>query len=164
MGFLGLLEWKHLDKDGNILAQDINKNALTNQGEQDILETFYLNKSAPPADIYAGLATNVPILTSNLNGIVEVVGTGYGRTTISRSGSGWTSALDVVSGNWQLQSLPQVWQATQTSGLWTQATYVFLTSVQSGQAGRLWNYVALTTPRTLGVGEQLTYTYKIRLI
>lgn len=159
--FVGEFEWIHYDRNRNILAHSVDYNSLSDQGEQDMLETFYRNISAPSGDFYLGLLSATPTDTSTLTGITEVTGTGYSRQMIARSIVGWpTAGLD--NGDYQLTSLLRTFMNTGGSS-WTGATYAFLCSVSSGTSGRFWNYVALSTTRTLAPSESLDFTYKVKL-
>jgi hypothetical protein len=157
--YIGCMDWKHVNSKGDILAADINYNSLTDQGEQDILEAFYVNQNAPAGDIYLGLANSTPTDTSTLATITEVTGTSYARQQIVRSTAGWPTR-GLVSGDWQIESTQETFTA---GGTWTQANYGFLASVVSGTSGRFWNYLALTTPRVLTNGDSLNVIYKIKL-
>jgi len=157
--FVGQFQWRHRSKEGIILASDVNFNTLTDMGEQDISECFFCNQNVPPGDIYLGLSNSTPTESSTLSSITEVSGNNYLRQSISRSILGWP-VRSLQAGDWQIESALKTFTAT---GNWTQATHVFLCSVQIGTVGRLWSYLALTTPRVLGGGDSLDYTYKIKL-
>lgn len=156
--FIGKATWEHR-KGSEILACDTNYNDLTDEGEQDILETFYLNQSVPVGDIYMGLATSAISDASNLSNITEVTGSGYVRKTIARSSLGWPTR-GIVAGNWLIQSSQQTFTA---SGAWTAAEFIFLSSVISGSNGRLWNFLPLSAPRSLNSGESFNVIYSITL-
>lgn len=157
--FIGSMSWQHINQHGTLLAAATDYNALTDQGEQDILESFYVNQNGPAGDIYLGLSNSTPTDTSTLSSITEVTGTSYARQQITRNTSGWPTR-GLVGGDWQIESSQETFTA---GGTWTQANYGFLASVVSGTSGRLWNYLALSTPRTLVNGDSLSSIYKIKL-
>ena len=161
--YVGKVEWTHFRTlpSGLVIPifSSVDVNALTDQGEQDVLETFYVNQSAPASNFFLGLSNSTPVDTSTLSTITEVSGSGYARQTITRNTTGWPTR-GLVGGDWQLQAATATFTAT---GTWTTANYAFLCSVTSGTSGRLWNYVQLSVARTLGNGDSLQFTYKITL-
>ena len=162
--YIGQIEWNHYRTLPSgivipILTNVVDYNALSDQGEQDVLETFYVNQSAPATNFFLGLSNSTPTDTSTLSTITEVSGSGYARQTITRNTTGWPTR-GLVGNDWQIQSLTSTFTAT---GAWTTANYAFLCSVTSGTSGRFWNYVQLSVARTLGNGDSLQFVYKITL-
>lgn len=162
--YVGQIEWSHYRTLASglvipVMTNVVDCNSLADQGEQDLLETFYVNQSAPATNFFLGLSNSTPVDTSTLSTITEVSGSGYARQTITRNTTGWPTR-GLVSNDWQIQSLTCTFTAT---GSWTTANYAFLCSVTSGTSGRFWNYVQLSVARTLGNGDSLQFTYKITL-
>lgn len=161
--YIGSVEWTHYRTLASGLVvpvmSAVDYNFLSDQGEQDVLETFYVNQSAPAGNFFLGLSNSTPVDTSTLATITEVSGSGYARQTIQRNTTGWPTR-GLVGNDWQIQALTVTFTAT---GTWTTANYAFLASVVSGTSGRFWNYVLLSVARTLGNGDSLQFTYKITL-
>lgn len=161
--YVGAVEWTHYRTltSGLVIPvmSAVDYNSLADQGEQDVLETFYVNQSAPAGNFFLGLSNSTPVDTSTLSTITEVSGSGYGRQTILRNTTGWPTR-GLVGNDWQIQAATATFTAT---GTWTTANYAFLCSVTSGTSGRFWNYVQLSVARTLGNGDSLQFTYKITL-
>lgn len=159
---VGIVDWEYWGVENGVAVlkmRDTQYNALSDQGEQDILETFYVNISVPPSDIFIGLSNTTLGETSTLAGLTEVSGSGYARQTISRSTTGWPTR-QLNAGDWQITSQQRTFSAT---GTWTTANYAFLCSVSSGTSGRIWNYLQLSSPVTLNNGESLSITWKVQL-
>lgn len=153
-------EFEHLDKYGNLIDKWENENSLADEGEEDVLDVYYRNATAPTT-FYLALYNDTPVDTDTLASLTgEPSGSGYARIEIERSGTGFTSlALD--SGDFQLTSKTVTFTAS--GGSIGPVTHAVLTTVASGTSGLLLNYVALSTSRTLADGESMNCTMKIKL-
>jgi len=155
---IGQLSWEKRE-NGLILASGLDTNLITDQFKQDLLELMYVGLGGDHTAVYMGLANSAPNKDSTLGNTVEVAGTGYARQTIQRNTLGWP-VRGLVNNDWIIQSLLLTFTASST---WTTANYGFLTNVQSGINGRLWNFLALSQPVELTAGQEFTCNYKITL-
>ena len=166
-GWRALYDFKHSDKNGNILWEDKAYNALTDEGESAILDIIFRGASAP-SSFYFGLLTGaspVPAETTTMSGINEVsnTGEGYARIAVARNSTDFpTLALD--SGDYQVSSLTKQFENTDGVTSWDTAEYLMLTDTASGSSGAtFWAYVALSTPRTLAPGDKLDVSLNVKL-
>lgn len=130
-------------------------NFLTDQGENDILDVFFRGGTAPT--FFFGLWNATPGETSDLTLAGEVTGTGYGRRTVTRDATGWPT-LALNAGDFRVTSRTETFTA---GGAWTSATRLFLVSVLTGTAGRLYAAVALGATRTLANTDQLNVSMAV---
>jgi hypothetical protein len=147
---LGKLKW----------SEDIF-NALTNEGEQEILDT-YLRGAAGPSNFYIGLTGMADITkTTTLSTLTnEPVGNGYARQLVARANgaAGWTS-LGLDNGDYLATSKIVSFEATNT---WISVDKTFM-STSSDNSGKLISFASLSATRTLVVNDILDVTYKIKL-
>lgn len=135
-------------------------NNLVDEGEEDMLDVYLRNGTAP-TNFFLRLYNDTPVDTDTLATLTgEVVGTGYpGTHTIARSAVGWpTHAID--GGDWKTTSLLILWVA---AGTWTTATHSVLATVTTGTAGLLIAYRALGAARNLIATDTLDANIGIKL-
>jgi hypothetical protein len=154
----GVYHFECRDSAGNIKWQETRRNALANEGQQEMLGVYLQGTTAPSA--YAiGLTSMTFAKTTTYATITnEPSGNGYARQTINRDGTaaGWpTLALDV--GDYQAISKAVTFTSTGTIGPVTSAFLVSATN------NKLISYTALSTSRTLSTGDTLQITYKVKL-
>jgi len=155
--WLGEFEWELRDKDGTVIDKWTSYNALVNDGELNILESYFTATNTPIA-FYMGLCAGSPAITSHLTDLTgEPIGDGYSRQVIARDGTaaGWpTIALD--SGHGMATSLQVTFEST--TGAWGPVTYAFL-----GSGSTLIAYVVLSSAKTLSPGQSLLCRMKVKL-
>lgn len=146
--------WKmtHRRNGKVIWEQDWTENTLADEGEEDMINVYFRNQTAP-SSFYIGLLSAAPGETTTLATMTELaVSNGYARIALARNGTDWGApALD--SGDMQSQSVTKNFAAS--GGNWTGATHAFLTDVASGTSGNFILYVALSTTRTLLDGDDM---------
>lgn len=157
-------KWKvtHLDCNGNVLWEDVCSNFLTNDGEENVLDT-YLRGQNTPTEFYLRLvnSTGTSITeTDSLGSITtEPITNGYTPQLITRNTSGWpTLALD--SGDFKATSSEESFTAA--GGQIGVIEWAYL-STTSGNSGKLLAVSSLTTPRTIFNGETLKISIGITL-
>jgi hypothetical protein len=170
INYLGRWTMKHRRPflDGffkKLLFKDIDKkNALMDEGELDILNTYFRANSTPTG-FYFGLGNNggtpgIPAETVGLAGITEVSGTGYARIAVARDTTDFGApALD--AGDYMTTTVVKTF--TGGAGGWTAADYLFLTDQASGTAGPLIATVALSASRVLLENDTLDVSLKVKL-
>jgi hypothetical protein len=135
-------------------------NALVDEGEGDILESFFRNNYTPV--FYIGLSNDGAIIETDSIAQIgnEQTGTGYSRIQLVRGTSDWgVATLD--GGDMKTTSALKTFSAT--AGDWIASTELFLCDQASGTAGDLHAWVALSQSRTLGNGDSLDVTVGVKL-
>lgn len=158
--WVGIYEFEHRDKDGELIEKWVVENALADEGEGNMLDT-YLRATSSPTTFYLALYNDTPVEADTMADLTgEPSGNGYARQEIERNSTGWpTLALD--SGDFMATSKQVTFSAS--GGSWGPVTYMVLTTTASGTAGLLLAYVALSQSRTLQNGETLGCKIKIKL-
>lgn len=151
--------WKfqHVDRDGNVKWEsDWVENALTDEGEEDILEAYFRGGSAP-TNFYIGLINDSGIAETDTLATMagEPSGNGYARQLTTFG----ASAPD--SGDYQTTATQETFTAS--GGSIGPVDHAIVTNVSSGTAGLLIAYVPLSTSRTMADGDSLLATVSIKL-
>lgn len=156
--WIGEWHFKHYDKNGKIIWEDIIKNALAQEGGQSILDSYLRNQNHPPT-FYFRLFNDTPVKTDALSDLVnEASGNGYAAQEVPRSTGGWVSlALD--AGDYQATSSEETFSAS--GGSWGPVTYAVLATTTDA-SGKHIAFVQLSQSRTLQDGESLKVTMKIK--
>ena len=146
------------DAKGTLKWEECQHNALTNEGQQEMLNV-YLQGGTAPSGFAIGLSSMTFAVTTTYATITnEATGGGYARQTINRTATagGWpTLALDV--GNFKATASTVTYTATGAFGPVTSAFMVSATN------NKLISYTALSTSRTLASGDTLQVTYAVKL-
>lgn len=151
---------------------DFADNQLYDQGEQDILESFFRGASAPTDFKIGMLKTSYSILETHTMTQVAAAELspancgGYAaRQVLTRDSSGWpTSALD--AGDWRLVSAQVTWEATAP---WTEtAGFMFIMSggvtTPANTTGRIIAVAPMNPTRQLQAAlDTLKISYYIKL-
>ncbi len=158
--WIGLYEIECRDKDGNLLWSEVPQNALADEGERSMLDG-YLRAQNIPTTFYLGLFNDTPVETDTMADLTgEPAGTyGYARQEIERSVVGWP-VFDMDLGDYMATSKQVMFSAT--GGPWGPVTYMVLTTTESGTAGKLIAYVALSQSRTLQDTETIGCIIKVK--
>jgi hypothetical protein len=158
--WLGEFEWEHRDKDGNIIDKWTTFNALANEGEENILDSYFRGENVP-IDFYLMLVNDTPAIGWHLTDITgEPSGNGYQRLQLTRNTSGWpTLALD--SSHYMVTSKQVIFEAT--GGSWGPVTFAILTTVPTGTSGPLIAFVPLSSSKTLDIGQTLACRVRVKL-
>ena len=159
MKWIGKMRFVHRDKNGKIIWEGENHNALAQEGQYYLLDVG-LRGASQASNFYMGLVNDTPVVTDGLSDLQnEPSGSGYSRQTIEANGTGWpTLALD--SSEYQVTSSTETFTAS--GGSIGPVTNAFL-ATSSDNTGKLISYVALSETRTLSDGESLEVTYDIKL-
>lgn len=151
--------------DGEVVwVQDWTPNALTDEGEINMLDVYFAARNLPAGDFYMGIGTNgqsgttfPPTLadTNTLANITEMAGTGYARIQTARAiTTGFTLAGSTMT---------SVTKTFTAGGTWAAGRFVFLCDVASGTAGKLICHAALSVERLLVINDQLNVSVAISL-
>lgn len=156
---VGVFQLACYDSAGRLKWTETAHNALADEGEQWILDTF-LRGATAPTTFYLRLWNDTPAETDTIATLTgEPSGYGYSAKEVERSNTGWpTLALD--SGDYQATSKTVTWTAS--GGTIGPVTYITLTT-SSDSSGKLISYAALSTTRTLASGDSLQATYKLKM-
>jgi hypothetical protein len=147
------------DRDGNLKWEESKQNALADEGESLMLDTFF-RATNKPSTFFVRLFNDTPVETDNLAALAnEVSGTGYAATEITRDSTGFPT-LELNSGDYQVVSKQITFLANGSA--WTAATYAVL-STTANNTGKLVAFVALSGTRTLADGDSLKVTITIKL-
>lgn len=142
--------WKFTHRrNGEIIWQsDWIENALTDEGEEAILNTFFAKTVSPPTNFYIGMVNDTPAETDTLASLTGEPSTGgYARKVVT------FSAAAIDAGDYQAQSTTVNFAPSGASI--GPVTHQFLTDVVSGTSGLLIAYVALGATRTILEGDDL---------
>lgn len=151
-------EWTfvHRAADGRVLWSETLHNALSDTGEQRMLETYF-RAAATPTNFYIHLAdaSNPCSVAETDNLATALTGepstNGYASSLVERSATGWpTSALN--AGDWRVVSSTETFSAS--GGSWGPVNCAVLATT-SDNTGDHVAYVALSQARTLASGESL---------
>lgn len=163
-GWHGVFYFRHMDAQGNVLAEWKSENNLADEGEYAFLDVV-LRSGTAPTQYYVRLSdststcsiTDTDTLTTASAG--EPSTNGYAAQLIERSSTGWpTLALD--AGDYQATSSTETFTAS--GGSWGPVNCAFLATT-SDNSGKLIAYAGLSQARTLASGETLQITYKVKL-
>lgn len=137
-------------------------NALTDEGEAEILNVYFLNASAPAGGFYVGLINDAGIAeTDTLATMVgEASGNGYARQLIERSATGFPTGPALDAGDMKITSSTETFTAS--GGTIGPVDNAILTDVSTGTVGELIAYVALSASRTLQDGDSLQTSFDIK--
>jgi len=151
--------FKHFDKTGNLLNCWTQENALADEGEQNMLNSYFRSTSSPTT-FYIRLYNDTPVETDSLSALTgEPSGNGYAAIEVERNATGFpTLALD--SGDYKITSKTVTFTAS--GGTIGPVTYAVLATT-SDNTGLLLSFVALSTTRTLANGESLQVTLSDKL-
>ena len=158
MRWIGNFEVKCFN-NGQLKWEDAFHNALVDGGEQNILDVYLRNATAP-TNFYIGLTNMAGIVESTtLDSLTdEPSGNGYTRVQVTRNNVGWPSlALD--SGDYMATSRVITFEAT---GTWITVDKIFM-ATSNDNTGVLISFGALSVPRSLIINDVLDITYKIKL-
>jgi hypothetical protein len=161
--WLGEFEWEHRDKDGSIIDKWTTYNALANDGELNILDSYFRGENTP-ISFYLMLVNDTPLITDNLSDITgePTIGVnGYQRIELAKNTTDWPDlALCLFHG--QVTSKQVMFEAT--GGSWGPVKYAILTTVPTGTDGFLVAFVPLSSTKTLTDGQTLFCRIRVRLV
>ena len=154
------------DQAGQLKWQEDAHNALANEGESFILDTYFRGATAP-SGFYLRLYNTTPTLTSTLSTLSASepsTANGYNvasNNAIARSSAtgGWPT-LQLTSSHYEV--LSKTVTITASGGTGGPVTYAAIAS-SSDNTGKLIAYAALSQSRTLSSGDSLNVTYTVRL-
>lgn len=143
------------DEADVLMEQPVTLNAVADEGEQSILDSYFRGQNTPTS-FTLRLTGTTPSETSTLAGLTEVTGTGYAGIAVARNTTDWPT-LALVGGDYKVSMLTKTFTAT---GTWTAATYMYLATT-SNNTGKLISYSALSASRTLVNGDTLQVDYSV---
>lgn len=161
-GLMKVLEFQHLDVNGEILYQEKNiLNTLHVEGEEFILSVCFGGLSIPN-NYYFGMDSRFTISPSDVmvdiyNGNYEPTGFGYLRQQIPSTGS---FSLLLSNGNYKAVS-PAI-QFTAIGGSWGPVQNIFLTN-ESNYEGYLIGSASLQSPVTVNAGQSIAMRFSMGL-
>ena len=153
-------EWDVTIRRGEeILSQYKKNNALVDQGERLMLETFFRNENSP-SDFFVGLAYGSMGESSTLDTIPgEPSGNGYGRITLNRDTTDFPT-MEQDDGDWVVYTVEKVFEAS--GGSIGPVNLAFMGANIADGTSRLVSYLSLPVETTMQDGETLTFTLKIK--
>ena len=148
-------------RDGKVIWEDEKPNSLVQEGEESILETYFLNGTAYiPTQFYVRLCNDDLLITSNLTSIGdEPVGNGYTPQLLERSGVGFPTK-ELSGGIYRIIS--KVISFTANGGSIGPVTTAYLATT-SDNTGKLVAFRSLTLSRTVLDGDTMTLQFRIEL-
>lgn len=102
--------------------------------------------SGTPATIYVALFTSAPTVSG---GGTEVAGGSYARAAVTNNSANWPAAVAGAKSNANAVTFPQA------TALWGTVVAVGIFDALTG--GNLLDFAALTTPRTVNVGDTFSF-------
>src|ERR1051326_3171994 len=150
-----------LNSDGSIAEQgEWVENFLANEGEQSVLNVYFLNTSQI-ATTYLCLLQGTPTQTTTMSTMTEADtpgSHGYARQSIAAADWG-APALD--SGDYMTTAASKTFGPCTTTA-WSSITYVGLVTTSTGTAGKFLAAVALSGSTTVAVGQSLQYQISLK--
>jgi len=148
-------------RDGKVIWEDEKPNSLVQEGEESILETYFLNGATYiPTEFYVRLCNDDLLITSTLSTVSdEPVGNGYDPQLLERSGQGFPTK-ELSGGIFRIVS--KVISFTADGGSIGPVRTAYL-STTSDNTGKLIAFRGLTLPRTVLSGDTMTLQFRIEL-
>lgn len=153
-------EWelKHI-RNGKVIWSERKKNALVNEGEENILRTYFRNESAP-TQFYVRLCNDTIVETDTLASVLnEPSGNGYAPVLIERSSTGWPT-VEEDAGDYRVIS--KIITFTADGGAIGPISTAYIATT-SDNSGKLLAANGLSIVRTILNGDQLEGTIRIKL-
>lgn len=155
----GIWEFEIRDKQGKILEKFKMQNALVDQGERSLLDTYFRSQNAP-SQFFVRLCNDTMDETDTLITMQgEPVGNGYVPQILPRSSSGFPT-LELEEGDYMIVSRDL--EFTAEGGDITQVNTAFLATTFDN-SGLLIAFVNLNTPKTINDGNSLIVRFKIKM-
>jgi len=153
-------DFKYYSK-GKLLWERSVKNALADQGEEAILETYFREGAAfTPTEFYMRLCNDSLGETDSLSAVLnEPSGNGYAAQLIERSNLGFPTKI-LHEGDYRLVSKDVTFQAV--GGQIGPVNTAYL-STTSDNTGKLISYVPTSVVRTILTGDSMVASIKIKL-
>jgi len=161
----GIWEIKHI-RNGKVIWEDIGKNALTQEGEEAVLETFFRGSEPSssayiPVQFYARLCNDSLLITDKLTDILgEPSGNGYEPILIEKNSTGFP-IKELDQGSYRLVS--KVVTFTASGGQIGPVITAYL-STSTDNLGKLIAYRSLAMTRTILDGDSMTIQFRIKVI
>ena len=150
--------FRHVRK-GKVIWEEEKRNALVDQGESSMLDTFFRGLNVP-SEFYIRLARSTILDTSVLNDIAnEPSGNGYAAALIERSAVGFDT-LELDEGDYRVISKEVSFTAS--GGDIGPISVAFL-STTSDNLGLLLAFVNLSLERTILDGDSVYCRMRIKL-
>jgi len=155
-------EWViKLIRNGQVIWEDVGKNALADQGEEAILESFFRGDATyTPTQFYVRLCndtlTETDVLSSVLN---EPSGNGYSAQLLERSTTGFPTK-ELHDGDYRIVSKELTFTA---SGGQIGPVITAYLATTSDNSGILLAYRSLSMTRTILDGDSMTVQMRIKL-
>ena len=153
-------------RDGKEIWGIKKNNALTNVGQNSILNSYFLNENNPTnfyiraCSGYIGLADTLNTIKGEPDVTPYSAGIGYAPILIPRSAIGFPT-IDIEDGNFRITSKQVSWTSTAVAA-WSPINFLFL-STTSDNSGVLVCSLNLSTQRTLAPGDIINIQFKIKL-
>jgi len=154
----GIWTIKHVRK-GAVIWEETKRNALVDEGESLMLDTFFRNINQP-TQFYVRLAFDSIAETDTLSNIQrEPVGSGYAPQILERSLVGFPT-LELHEGDYRVKSKEVTFTASGGSIGPVNVAYLATTL---NNTGKLVGYVALSIERTILDGDEVYVAMTIKL-
>ena len=154
--------WKiqHI-RNGKVIWEDEGPNAISQQGEEALLETFFRGDSSyDPTEFYVRLCNSTPTVTTSLATVTaEASGNGYAPQVVERSSVGFpTKEIDL--GAYRLTS--KTVSFTASGGSIGPVTTAYLATT-SDNLGKFIAFRALSIARTVLDTDTMTIQFRIKI-
>lgn len=154
--------WKiqHI-RNGEVIWEDEGPNAITQEGEEAILESFFRgDASYTPSEFYVRLCNSTPAVDDTLATIAnEPSGNGYSPQLVERSSVGFpTKELDV--GAYRIVS--KTLSFTASGGQIGPVTNAYLATT-TDNTGKFIAFRALSITRTILDGDTMTIQFRVKI-
>jgi len=148
-------------RNGKVIWSDVGKNSLVQQGEEQILETYFrAGVSFTPTQFYVRLCNETLLITSTLTSIsTEPSGFGYAPQLLERSTVGFPTK-ELIGGVQRLTS--KVISFTAVGGQIGPVNVAYL-STTSDNTGALIAFRTLSMARTILSADTMTLQFRVQL-
>jgi hypothetical protein len=138
-------------RDGKVIWEQARRNALVDEGERNVLLTYFRQENAPTT-FYLRLAYDSLLETDGLANISnEPVGNGYSAQQLTRDATGWPT-IELDAGDYRLTSKEVEFNAV--GGNIGPVNVMYLATT-SNNTGLLVAFVPLALERTILAGDTL---------
>ena len=149
---------KHI-RNGEVIWEETKRNALLNEGEENMLRTYFRAESLPPA-FYVRLCNDTLVETDTLSTVLnEPSGNGYAPYLLERSTVGWPT-IEEDAGDFRVIS--KMITFTAIGGSIGPVSTAYLATTLNN-TGKLIAANGLSIVRTILAGDSLQGTIRIKL-
>jgi len=154
----GIWEITHI-RNGKVIGREEIRNALVDEGEENLLDTYFRNQNAPTS-FYFRLCNDALSETDTLANIQnEPVGNGYSAQVVERSTVGFPT-LEIHDGDYRVISKEVTFSSV--GGEIGPVNTVFVSNTPDN-SGKLIAFVGLSLTRTILDGDSMIVRMRIKM-